>query len=116
MDLLTYEKNLQTFMINNGAFEGEDGFENPSSVTTCLECLNKVSNVTEFFDTPIFYKNKRINDMMITKLSGKNEANQGPPCPRCGGERYFLRIQRRGSDEMANNELHCSGCGLVQQC
>lgn len=116
MDLLTYEKNLLSFMITNGAFEGEEGFEDQKSIVTCLDCVNRVSNINEFFDTPIFAKKKKINDMMITKLSGKNEANQGPACPRCGGERYFLRIQRRGGDEMANNELHCSGCGLVQQC
>lgn len=115
-ELLNYEMNIQVFMIANGFFDGAENFESPDDLKDTMTTLSLISNVDQFFNTTIFKKNKKINDMMIDKLSGKDKDNDNTPCPRCGGERKFLRVQRRAGDEGANNELHCVSCGLVQQC
>ena len=115
-DLIIYERNIQSFMLTNGFFNGYENFKKSNDSKDTILSLSSISNVNEFFDTTIFKKNKDINDMMISKLSGKDKDNDNPPCPRCGGERKFLRVQRRSGDEAAENELHCVSCGLVQKC
>lgn len=68
----------------------------------------------EFFDLDFFKENKRIYKMMIDKLSGKNEANNAPPCNVCGSDRFYVDLQRRAGDEARNFEIHCPGCGGIQ--
>lgn len=115
-DLTIYERNIQSFMVTNGFFDGTENFGTPDDFKDTMTNLSLVVSVDQFFDTNIFKKNKDINEMMISKLSGKDKDNDNSPCPRCGGERKFLRVQRRASDEGAENELHCVSCGLVQKC
>ena len=115
-DLLNSEMTIQSYMIANGFFDGAENFVTPDTLKDTITSLSLVTSVDQFFDTLIFKKYKDVNDMMISKLSGKDKDNDNSPCPRCGGERKFLRVQRRSGDEMANNELHCVSCGLVQQC
>lgn len=110
------ERNIYGFMLTNGFFDGSDKFKTSEDVKVCIQELSTVSSLASLFDTKIFSGHKELNEMMISKLSGKNEDNQNPPCPRCGGERQFLRVQRRSADEAAENELHCLSCGLVQKC
>lgn len=112
-NLVLFERNMGSFMLTNGFF---DELELGKSKEESIFLTSTVVSVDDFFDLPIYKKNKDINNMMIDKLSGKNADNNEPPCPRCGGERIFLRRQTRASDEMANNELHCLSCNLVQLC
>lgn len=69
----------------------------------------------EFFDLEVFKNNQDVNTMMISKLSGKNEANNAPPCRSCGSDRYYVDLQRRSGDEERNYEIHCPSCGSVQK-
>jgi len=101
--------------INNNGYNFKDkklNTEEGRRITNerILECRNK----QDFFNLPIFEENQQIDKMMIEKLSDKNEANMGPPCPNCKSNRFYVTIQRRSADEAVNNELHCPGCGLIQ--
>lgn len=112
-DFSLYERNIQGFMLLNGYY---DQFKSEEEIQKCTESLSKVVDVNTFFNTPIFEKEKDVYNMMVDKLSGKNEDSDIPPCPKCGGERKFKRIQRRSNDEIANNEYHCVSCGSIFQC
>lgn len=113
---LANEKQILIFMMEHGAFQNDENFTTPEQITLETSKINAVENINSFFETLPFIQNKNINDMMIRKLSGKNEANVAPNCPKCRSARFYLAIQRRSRDEAINNEIHCPGCGLVQQC
>ena len=76
--------------------------------------LNLIKTNEDFFNLPFFKENKAIYKMMIDKLSGKNEANNAPPCKVCGSDRFYVDLQRRAGDEARNFEIHCPGCGGIQ--
>lgn len=76
--------------------------------------LPKIKNNEQFFELSIFKENIKIYNMMIKKLSGKNEANNAPPCGICGSDRFYVDLQRRSGDEARNFEIHCPGCNSIQ--
>lgn len=79
-----------------------------------MKQLTVTTTPVDFFDLPFFKKNQKIYEMMVDKLSGKNEANNAPPCGVCGSDRFYVDLQRRAGDEARNFEIHCPGCGGIQ--
>lgn len=75
---------------------------------------NKIETEDQIFDTPFFDKQRKVAEMEVKKLSGKNEANNAEPCPRCGGARYNIDKQTRSSDEARSFYIKCGSCGLTQ--
>lgn len=76
--------------------------------------LRSIENDKDIFESKIFEPQRKIKEMEIQKLAGKNEANNAPPCPRCGGDRYNIDKQTRSGDEARSFYIKCGTCGLTQ--
>lgn len=107
----------QTFALNimyiSNLTGNSKGFEEPVTAKD-YSFVENMSKKEDIFDTPFFSKQKKISEMEIKKLSGKNEANNAEPCPRCGGARYNIDKQTRSSDEARSFYIKCGSCGLTQ--
>lgn len=73
-----------------------------------------MQNDEEIFNSVFFNKERKISEMEIKKLSGKNEANNASACPRCGSARYNVDKQTRASDEARSFYIKCGVCGLTE--
>lgn len=77
---------------------------------------NLVANMQDdenIFNSIFFDKQREVNEMEVKKLSGKNEANNAEPCPRCGNARYHVDKQTRSQDEARSFYIKCGTCGLT---
>lgn len=114
--LIKYECDILIYMISNGAFPDNPALNGKENIEAAIANLSKASNNEDFFKCPVFDNQRKVNEMMIEKLSGHNEANQAPPCPKCKSNRFYLDKQRKAADEAINNEIHCPGCGKIEYC
>lgn len=108
-NFLVEEINILVDMIQYGYFDDEE-------ILSSLPQLINTTTKEEFFNSPVFKKQKATNDMMVNKLSGKNEANVGPPCRVCGNETFYVSAQTRAADEAITNKLNCPACGNIEYC
>jgi DNA-directed RNA polymerase subunit M/transcription elongation factor TFIIS len=113
-NLASREINIDLAIMNCGGFNYLDGMKDSNSTIAkqMYYELSQTSSEENLFDSVVFQKQRKINDMKIKKLSGKNEANNAPKCPRCGNERYYLDEQRRAGDEIRNFDIVCPSCNL----
>lgn len=82
-----------------------------------IQDYNFIQNMTDekdIFDSVFFDAQRKVSEMEIKKLSGKNEANNAEPCPRCGGARYNVDKQTRSADEARSFYIKCGTCGLTE--
>lgn len=107
----------QTFAVNimyvSNVTGINKGFEEPLTLND-YNFASAMTKKEDIFDTPFFSKQRKVAEMEIKKLSGKNEANNAEPCPRCGGARYNIDKQTRSSDEARSFYIKCGSCGLTQ--
>lgn len=107
-DTLRTELQLLFIMNRGGMFPSLNMQDLESKILT-------TQNNNEFFELPIFDEYKKTYDLMIAKLSSKNEANNAPKCGKCGSDRFYVDLQRRSGDEERNYEIHCPSCGSIQK-
>lgn len=76
--------------------------------------VRDMKNEEGIFDSIFFKEQRKISEMEVEKLSGRNEANNASACPRCGGERYNVDKQTRSFDEGRSFYIKCGTCGLTE--
>lgn len=103
-NIIVAECNILWHMSKCGAIEEENEQK-------LIDCKTE----EQFFNLNIFKNQQKTYDMMVKKLSGKNEANNAPKCNKCGSDRFYLDRQTRSADEERNFEIHCPGCNSIQK-
>jgi DNA-directed RNA polymerase subunit M/transcription elongation factor TFIIS len=115
MSQIDHELKILMYIMNFGGFSHLDGMDNPEFAEKKFNELKNVKTEEELFNTIIFDEQRKINNMKIEKLSGKNETNNASKCPKCQGDRYYVDEQRRAGDEARTFEIRCPGCRFVQK-
>lgn len=113
---VSHEKQIDMIIMDCGGFNHLEGMKDINNAKEMYIFLSQITSEEDLFDTVIFEKQRKINDMKIKKLSGKNEANNAPKCPRCKSERYYLDEQRKAGDEIRNFDIVCPNCNLKVPC
>jgi len=111
---VSYEANCLKLQIDCGCFDNMQIFSSEEEKINESSRLLQISNVSSYYDCKVFAENAKLKEMVLKKLSGKNEANTAPPCPRCGSDRYSISAQRRSADEPMNHEIHCPTCNNIE--
>lgn len=116
VNLAALEIQIDMAIMNCGGFNYLEGMRDINQARQHYQKLSQVKSEDEIFDSVIFERQRKISNMKVKKLSGKNEANNAPKCPRCGNERYYLDEQRKAGDEIRNFEIKCPSCRLTVAC
>ena len=112
--LVRYEAECLVIQIEAGCFDETDIYLSEEEKIQDIYLLRSAVTKEDFYKSKVYRINQEMNDKTIKKLSGKNEANTAPPCPKCGSERYKVTAQRRASDEPMNHEITCPSCSAVE--